>query len=123
MSNEVARYLLDSYTMVIDNTSGAYFEAVEAAQSVVLDSGVTLAEYLAMTDEERREAYAQEIGDRLEELIDGWTRPMVEGNDIGQLLLAQIYNTSDGWLKWSLGCHYMPEAIEAEEFLSNDDES
>jgi len=122
MGNEIAQYLLDSYTLVIDNAYGAYHEARDAARSVVLDSGVTLAEYRAMTDEQRREAYAGEIGDRLEELIDDWTRPMVEGDSVGHLLMAQIYNTSDGWLKWSLGCHYMPEPEYADQFLTDDED-
>ncbi len=120
MGNEVAQYLLDSYTLIIDNAAEAYYKAVDAAREVVLDSEVTLSEYRAMSDEERVEAYAGAIGDRIEDLIDDWTRPMVEGDSIGHLLVSQIYTTSDGWLKWSLGKHYMPEPGEADEFLADD---
>lgn len=122
MSNEIAQYLLDGYTLVIDNTADAYHAAVYAAREVVIDSEVTLSEYRAMNAEERESAYAQAIGDRIEELLDDWTRPMVEGATIGHLLIAQIYDTSGGWLKWSLGKHYMPDPDEADEFLTEGDD-
>lgn len=120
--SEVTEYFLRHYTLVIDNSEMSHRAANRAGRRVLIDSGVTFKEYEAMSERERADRFASDIGSKVIELIDGWYHESVtDAQYIGSQLSGEVMILADSELEWALGDHYMPETSDAEEFLPADD--
>lgn len=122
--HEVTKYFLRHYTLVIDNSEMSHRAANLAGKHVLVESGVTFAEYEAMSTQERADRFASDIGERVISLIDGWYHESVTDRQyIGSQLSGEVMILADSELEWALGDHYMPETGDAKEFLPGDEEN
>lgn len=124
----LVEYFLRHYTLVIDNDQYAYNTVNEIARTVVKDSGATLAEYKAQNTKQRNEAYASVIGEPIMDQIEEWYTDALDedgsnaNRSVGDTLIREIMITSDTEIAYKLGKHFMPEDIDMEEYLSDNDE-
>lgn len=123
MAYTLVEYFVRHYTLVIDNTESTYGSAVNAAKTVMLESAVTVSEYKAMSNTERAERFASEIGDRIISLIQGWCEEAIsDRNHPGSLLMSEIMIFADSEIEWYLGKHYLPEESEFGDYLIADED-
>jgi hypothetical protein len=121
--SELTDYFVRHYTLVLDNEQGSSEAVNEAAREVVAADGVTLAEYKALSTQERNHRFAAAIGDRVIDLIAEWfdaIRP--EHDSTGWLLATEVMQLGDSQIQRGLGEHYMPEDDDMENVLDEDDE-
>lgn len=119
----VVEYFTRHYSLVIDNDQSMHNASVRGARSVLVESGVSLAEYLAMDDKQRAARFAEQIGEKIFNMVEALTMEAVADLDHpGSLLIREIMIFSSSDLGWSLGKHYMPEDSEVLEYLVDDDE-
>lgn len=77
-----------------------------------------------MSESDRAGNYANEIGSLILDELDEWVEMTLDGREgMGTDLIREIMIFSDSELAYRLGMHYMPENSDAEDFLSDDDES
>lgn len=83
-----------------------------------------MAEYRAMSAEERRAAYAGEIGGRIGDWLDEVVYESLPGSDsFPEMLIRELLPSFTGSdLTWALGEHYMPEPDDMEGGLDEEDE-
>lgn len=126
--SDLIEYFVRHYTLLLDN--GPYFACQAATRAAILEETpeVTLAEYRAMSEEDRITTYAESIGASILGLIEEWTDQVLDSyegehgrNDIGLTLIREVLITNGSDMAYELGKHYLPEDSEADEFLTDDD--
>lgn len=120
--DQLTGYFVRHYTLVIDNDQSSYWPATKAAERVVRNSGITRAEWLALSTQERNERFAAEIGDEIMSLINAWFTEAVTTDTIGGMLAHEIMILASGEIEWYLGQHYMPEDSDIADLLDGEDE-
>jgi hypothetical protein len=117
--DEVIEYFVDQYSLIINNTQEMYWPARSAVRAVTKNSGVTLAEYRAMDDEDRNARFAEPIGEAILELIEEWCGEVTKPHDgtPGEEFISAIMRFNGSSLAWSLGENFLPENAEADEFF------
>lgn len=113
--SELTDYFVRHYTLVLDNEQRTHNQTLRAARRVVVDSGVSLAEYKAMPLVKREELYAEAIGDRIGEIIES------EAGNL-PMIASEVMMHYDGQVQWGLGKHYMPEDSDMDGYLDEDEE-
>jgi hypothetical protein len=113
--SELIDYFVRSYTLAMDNDEGAYGEAMRVTHEAIFEEtpDITREAYRAMSDEDRVTAYAEAIGTKVLELIDGWVDELLgrfDDDEIGALLIRETLRTNGSDLAWELGKHYIPES-------------
>lgn len=118
----LVEYFTRHYTLVLDNDQGSYNACNSAARDVLTESGITLAEYKALTSKERAERFASEIGDRIMTMIGEWFGEAVSTDSIGGTFASEIMILADTEIEYELGDHYMPEDSDVEDYLADGEE-
>lgn len=119
----IAEYFVRHYTLVIDNTEDTYKAATRAGVRVVRESGVSAREWKHMSDSVKRERFADEIGEKVSDLIMGWWEESVsDRNHPGSQLAGEILIFTDSDINHALGWHYMPEDADVLDLLDDDED-
>jgi hypothetical protein len=118
--DDLTRYFVRHYTLVLDNDQGSYNMCREFARDVLTSEEVTLSEYLGMSVHGRADRFAMDIGNRILEWIDEVIdETLTGGGGLAEMLIREVMNTSDSDIAFHLGAHYLPDA---DEFLSDDED-
>lgn len=123
--SELTDYFVRHYSLVINNDQGSYLAACAEIGSITRASGVTVSEYLAMDDKERRSRFAEEIGEALLDLVREWCEKEITDchyGSPGQLLVSEIMRYDGADLAWELGTNFLPENAEADSYFAEDEE-
>lgn len=123
--SELIEYFTRHYTLVLDNDQGSYNAVRAATREAITEEtpDVTLAQYVAMSTEDRATAYAYTIGASILALVEEWTDELLDEHHdtMGALLIREVLLTDGHDLAYALGEHYMPDDSDAQEFLSDHD--
>ncbi len=122
MASELTNYFVRHYTLVIDNDQSSYDAATRVAKRVVRKSGITRAEWLALSTKEREERFAGEIGDEIMDLVNAWFTEAVVNDSIGGMLAHEVMVLADSEIQWYLGKHYTPEDADIVDLLDDEDD-
>jgi len=114
----LVEYFVHNYGLVIGNDQSTYHAATGAAQRVVRGSGITRAEWLALSAEDRANRYAAEVGAAIGDLIQMWCEEaLIDRDHPGALIFREVALHNDSDVQRGLGEHFMPEDAEIADLL------
>jgi len=124
--SELTEYFLRHYTLVLDNDQGTHEAVRKVVRDFFREEEVPLAEYLGMSVRERADRFASELGERILNLISEWIEEWVPDRraGVGAELIHECMFLAGGSqeLEWALGDHYLPEDVDADNFMDDEDE-
>jgi hypothetical protein len=125
---QLTEYFVRHYTLVLDNDQVPYERCRDIASDVVREGGLTFEEYQVMSEGERADEFASDIGDRILEMIHEEIDEALHGESGGSMgelagsLIREIMIVSDSEIGYELGKHYMPEDSDMEGVLESDED-